>query len=147
MAELSLVHVGHWPIEFPQELQSLRGDARENHAAVFGFAAPRDQRALFEAVEQAGDVGVAGDHTLGNLAARQTFGRASQDAENVVLDRGHVAGPEDLLDVAGEQLRRTHQANEGVFFGTSEAADGFGGMFHLSSPYNTRYNDYCQHDI
>ena len=68
--------------------RSLRPSGRDpghHRSPVLGFAAARDQLALFQAVEQAGDVRIAGNHAAGDLAAGQPFGRAPQDAEHVVL--------------------------------------------------------------
>src|SRR3979409_2100230 len=51
VSQLLAVALLHRLIETSQELETLRHDPCHHHSAVFGFAAPRNQGALFQAVE------------------------------------------------------------------------------------------------
>ena len=88
------------------------------------LAASGDEAALFEPVEEAGDVGVAGDHASGDLAAQQAIGRAAQDAEDVVLVGGEVVLLEELGRAAGRSQRWRGEFDEEDFFGTGGGLAG-----------------------
>ena len=73
--------------------------------------------ALFQTVEQAGDVRIARNHAVGDFPAGQPFGRAAQDAQHVVLRRREIFGFEHLEQAAGEHVRGAQQVEERCFLG------------------------------
>ena len=69
MAELSFVQIVHRLVELLQEIQAFRGDARFDDAAIVFLALTRDPGVFFHTVEQAGHIGIAGNHALGDAAS------------------------------------------------------------------------------
>lgn len=134
-----------WPIEACEKLQARRSNAGHHRAAVFDFTGSRDEVALFEAVEKAGDVWIACDHAIGYFSAGEAFGRATQDAEDVVLGGREVFGFEDMVEAAGEHVRGAEEVEERGFFpGAAGPPVGLRMIGWLHGVDNTRYNDYCQ---
>ncbi len=83
-------------VEGGEQLQTFAGDADGDHAAVGGFAGAGGESAFFEAIGEAGDVGVAGDHAVSDLAARESVVAGSaEDTEHVVLGGGNAEGFEE----------------------------------------------------
>jgi hypothetical protein len=130
-------------VEAGEEMQPSGGDAGKNHPAIFGFAATSDQAALFEAVEEAGDIRVVSDHPGGDFAAREAFAGTAQDAQDVVLMRGDARGLEDANGAAGEHLGGPENVEEdGLLTAGSEAfpfpPKAWRGSHTIN---NSRYND------
>ena len=70
------------------EEEPLRRDRRADEAPIFSTTGACDEPQVFEAVEQASDVGYAADHAVPDFVpAEPGLAGASQDAQNVVLRR------------------------------------------------------------
>jgi hypothetical protein len=106
-------------IQAAKKLQTFGGDASPDGSPVFGLATARDQSELFEAVKQAGDVGVPGNHSAGDFSTGQAFGRAAQDAEDVVLSGRDILGFENLNQPSRQEIGGAHKFEKGGFFGRS----------------------------
>jgi len=120
MAELTVVEVAHRLMEMGKQGDPGRCNADQDFAPVGIFAAAADEGAFLEAVEEAGNVGVAGDHAAGDFAAEEALGGAAQDAEDVVLIRGEVLFFEELGWGSREQVGAAHQLDEHDFFRTRD---------------------------
>src|SRR5579871_1084910 len=132
-------------VKVREKAESLRSDAGQNHAAIPGFAAAGDQGTFFEAVEQASNVGIASDHAVPDLAARQPLRRTAQDAQHVVLRGRDISRPQHVINAAGKDIGGAMKGQEDVLFQAADAAAGarlFGLLRHIG--HNSRYNDYCQ---
>src|SRR5579862_3184615 len=66
--QLLAVHFLDRFIEAAQECKSFGGDPGHYHSTIFGFAAARNQGSFFQAIQEPGDVWIAGDHAVRNLA-------------------------------------------------------------------------------
>jgi hypothetical protein len=144
MAELPSVTLLYWFIETAQQFEAVRRDARHHHPPVPAFAAAGDQTAPFQAVEKAGDVGIAGDHSAGDVAAGQSVGRTAQDAEHVVLVGGKVVLLEQCGQLAGQGVGRAQQLKEHRLLRTFPTTFALGLICNLHITNNSRYNEYCQ---
>ena len=120
---MAVVGLADGVVEVVKEGQSRGCDADKDFTAIWILAAAADEAALFEAVEEAGDIGIAGDHAAGDLAAEQAVGRAAQDAKDVVLVRGEVVAFQELGRCAGEEISGADEIDEDGFLGTG---GGFG---------------------
>jgi hypothetical protein len=134
VAQLLAVGLLERIVEAGQQLEAVGGDLGHDHSAVLcGFPRTRDQAAFDQAVEKAGDIGVASDHSAGNFAAGQAVWRPAEDAEDVVLRGRQVFGLENLSGAAGEQVAGAEEVEEGEFFeagGTALFVCGLGAGFH-----------------
>jgi hypothetical protein len=126
MTDLPPVEIADRLIEALEQAEALRSNADEHFTAVGVLATSTDEAALFEAVEKAGDIRVAADHSHRDFAAEQAIGGAAQDTENVVLVGREVVLHEELGGAAGKQVDGAGELNEDGFFGTWE---GFGGAW------------------
>ena len=117
VADLAPMEVANGAIEAGEQPESLGSDVDEDATPVGVLAAAGDEAALIEPVEETGDVGVAGDHAGGDLAAEEAVGGAAQDAEDVVLVGGEFLGLEQVCDGAREQVGGALQLEEGELFG------------------------------
>jgi hypothetical protein len=79
--------VANRPIEATKKGKPLVCNTNVDPPAIRIIAATTDEAALFEAVEEAGDIGIAGDHAVRDFAAEQAFWRSPQNAQDVVLVR------------------------------------------------------------
>ncbi len=79
MAQLTSMRVSYGLIHTGQQLEAFRGNTGHHHAAVLRLPAARDQAAFLQAVEQARNVGVPGNHAASNLAAGKPVRRAAQN--------------------------------------------------------------------
>ena len=115
MGQLPAMGGGEGVLQALDEFQSGGRDGGTDDAAIGFGAAPADEAAFFEAVEQAGDIGIAGEHAVGDFSAGQALKGAAgldaaEDSQDVVL-RGreadglkhfdgvadeHVGGPDDI---------------------------------------------------
>src|SRR5580704_8190939 len=96
-------------VEAGQNLEAVGSDPDHYHAAVPGFAAARNQAALFQSVKQARDVRIAGNHAGSNFAARKALWSSAQDAQHVVLRRRQILGLENQNQAAGEHVGGARQ--------------------------------------
>jgi hypothetical protein len=125
VADLAPMEVANGAIEAGEQPESLGSDVDEDATPVGVLAAAGDEAALIEPVEETGDVGVAGDHAGGDLAAEEAVGGAAQDAEDVVLVGGEVVVFEELRGAAGEQIGGALELDEeGLFGAGGELARG-----------------------
>src|SRR4029077_17505150 len=89
MRELPLVELANRRIEALQQSQSTARDSRFDHAPVVTLALPRNQVALFHAVQQSCHVRVVRNHAFRDAAAGQPLRLcAAQNAEHIVLCAG-----------------------------------------------------------
>jgi len=72
-------------IQTCQKLEPVWRDVRHYDSPVTGFARAQNQAPPFETIEEPGNIGIAGDHTIGDLARRKPFGRSAQDSEHIIL--------------------------------------------------------------
>lgn len=132
VAELAAVEGADGLIEAGEKAEPFGGDAGEDAAAVGMLAAAGDQPAFFEAIEQAGDIGVAGDHAGGDFPAQQAFGSAAQDTERVVLGRGKAMLAEKLRGTPREPVGGALDFDEKHFLGAGGAGRaGLGAVAHI----------------
>src|ERR1019366_6769493 len=132
VAQLAAMQFVHGLIQFVQQPESFRGDARLNNAAVLRFPRAGDQSRGFHSVEQASDIRIARDKPPADLAAGQAlFPRASQDAQDVVLRSGEAVGLEQGLGAASQGVGGAHKADEDLGFEAGlRIAFRFGGSLH-----------------
>lgn len=121
VAELAAVRVLNGSVETGEQGESLQCNAGQDDAAVLILAPAGDEGALFEPVEETGNVGVAGDHSVTDFAAGQAAGlsglaRAAEDSEDVVLVRGEVFCLEDLGERTAKHVGGAKQIEVGGFF-------------------------------
>src|SRR5215469_5525381 len=125
MAELGFVQIVHRLVELLQEIQSFRGDARFDDAAIVFLALTRDPGVFFHTVEQAGHIGIAGNHALGDAATENAVGLCSaENAQNVVLRAGEATGLQEVLDLLGQGVGDLEERNEDLVFEKSGFAGG-----------------------
>jgi hypothetical protein len=111
-------------VEFLEELQAFGGDANGDDAAVAGIALPGDRAAGFEAVEEAGDVGVARDHAFADFFAGEAVGFCeAEDSQDVVLCDGEFIGFKELIETAHEMVGGPHEAEEHFLLEAVEGLD------------------------
>jgi hypothetical protein len=75
MAQEFTVGILHGFIETCQQFESVWRNPGHYHSSILSFPAARNQGALLQAVEKAGNVGIVGNHTTGNLSTRQAIRR------------------------------------------------------------------------
>ena len=92
----------------------------EDNAAVGWIAGAGGESGGGEAIGEACDVGIGGDHAGGDLGAGESGGRAAEDAEDVVLGGRESVGFKDRGEGVGEVAGRSLEFEEG----------GFGGGLH-----------------
>jgi hypothetical protein len=105
-------------ISILEQFEAERGDVCPDDAAVLAIAFLLDELVGFEAGEQAGDVGLGGDHAIADGGAGEAFALgAAKDAEDVVLGGGEAGGLEALLNGALQSVGGAHELEEGFFVG------------------------------
>ena len=116
-----------------QQLEPLGGDAGYGLALVVTAAAAPHQALGLQAIDEAGDVGGALDHALGDLAAGMALGMdTAQDAQDVVLRAGETVMLADLIDHVIDGTGGDGKAEQSLLLGAGEsglleaAAEGFG---------------------
>jgi hypothetical protein len=98
VAELAAVAVAHHLGQLVEQDEPARRDLHLHQAPVLFVPLPRDQPALVQAVEQAGDVGRARDQPAGQGQRRQRLGvNGAEQAQGVVLLRGQPDAGEELV--------------------------------------------------
>ena len=81
------------------------GDVGADDAAILNATAAFDVAEFLHTVEEAGDVGVAGDQAVRDFAAGEAGGTGTgEDTKDVVLRVGEAVGTEGLLDGAHEAI-------------------------------------------
>lgn len=122
VGELLAVEGEEGVVEFFEESEAFGGDAGGDDAAIAGIASAEDEAPGGEAVEEAGDVGVAGDHVFGDGFAGHTgVAGTSEDAEDVELDGGEAEGFEEFLESAEEEVSGAQDVEGDFLF---EAVEG-----------------------
>jgi hypothetical protein len=71
MAKLLAATLPHWVIHFLEQCQTRSGDPHLHHATILRQPLPLNQAALFELVEQAGDVRGLRDQAAGEGKRRK----------------------------------------------------------------------------
>lgn len=113
VAELSAMKFAYRLVELFKESAARLGNAGVHDAAIRAKPLPSDEAARVEAVENAGNVWVAGDHAVADLAAGAPLRfRAAENTKDVVLGRGKVAGLEELLDVPEGEIGGLLKSNK-----------------------------------
>src|ERR1700739_623635 len=140
MAELAAMTVVNGRYEFFEQPQPFRSDASFDDAAVVLLALAGDPAVFFHAIEEAGHIGIAGNHALGDPAAGKAFGfGTAKDAEDVVLSGSETGGFDDNLGLLREGVGEPEDGDEEVIL----ERDGWA----LRHGHNyCRYNDYCQEE-
>lgn len=93
------------------------GDLRPDDAAVVAVATLLDELERLEPAEQAGDVGLGGDHAVADGGAGEPLGMcAAEDAEDVVLGRGDAPVTKSEMKGALQGVGGAHQVENGFFF-------------------------------
>jgi hypothetical protein len=110
-------------IERIHELETGTGEAMDDYAAVRAGTIAEQKAAFFEAVHEAGDIGVAGYETAGNLFGTDAAGGAAEDAEDVVLSGRERVRLQQAADLLHEQAGGANDGEDGLLF---EQANGFG---------------------
>jgi hypothetical protein len=126
MTKLAAMKVANRLIEMSKKVEPLGCNVNENLAPVGMPAAAADEAALFEAVEEAGNVRLAGDHSRGNFAAEEAIGSAAKNAEHVVLIRGQVVFFQELGRAAGEQVGGSGELDKNGLLVTLAGVGGTG---------------------
>jgi hypothetical protein len=105
VAELLFVQVVDRGIELFENVEPGGSDAGLDDAAVFGLALASDKGALFHTVEQAGHIGIAGDHAVADTLAGKAVGAgATKNAKDVVLGAGEAVSLDEEVGVLGEAV-------------------------------------------
>src|SRR3990170_7845819 len=111
--QIPLVQGADRGVDGSNELQSRHGDLRAYYSAVGALARPADQAAQLEAVEQPGDVGIAGDETVGNFATGETVRRGMPEGvERTVLGERELERREGRADALAEPFSEPQDAQE-----------------------------------
>ena len=123
VGELAFVAIHHGLLEFREEGEALRGDAGGHDAAVFRVPLTGDEASRFEAIEQAGDVGVAGDHSLGDgFAGEAVGGGISEDSQDVELGGGETPRFEKFVKIAHQAIGGADDVEEDLHLEALEGA-------------------------
>ena len=113
MAELLFVQFVDWSVELFEDLEAGRRNASLDNAAVLCLPLPRDEAALFHAVEEAGQVGVARDHAIADALAGKAVGSsAAQDAQDVVLSAGQAVLLDQVVGLLAEAIGDAQQGDK-----------------------------------
>ena len=118
MSDLAPMEVADRLIESVEEAEATGSNSDQDFTAIRILTTATDEAALFEPVEEAGDIRIACDHAGGNFAAEQAIGGAAQNAEYVVLVGREVVQLEELGGAAREQVDGAGELNEDGLFGT-----------------------------
>jgi hypothetical protein len=124
MAEYRSRHAVDVGIQTAENLAAFVRDCHFHDAPVLAAADARDQAKAAQAVDEARDVRIAGDHAVGDLAARQP-GRmaAAKNAQDVVLVvREAGGGLEELLPRLHDPFGGDQQAQEDLLLARREGA-------------------------
>lgn len=130
--ELAAVELFEGFIDGGEALEAGGGDPGADDAAVVGLAVALEPALALDAVEQAGDVGLAGDHAFADFAAGEAGGAgAAQDAQDIILGGGDVEGPEEIGEGAIELIGGAEDLEEGLLLrgGDGLAQFEFAGEF------------------
>src|SRR6516162_4740871 len=74
MSQLPAVDFLDRTVETRQTLEPAWRDTRHYDSPVLGFTRTQNQAPVFETIEEPGNIGIAGDHAVGDLARGQPFG-------------------------------------------------------------------------
>ena len=113
VAKLSPVQVVYGLIELFEEFQAIRGDTGLNDAPVVILPLAGDQTVFFHAIQEAGHVRVAGNHSIGDAAAEKTLRFcAAEDAQDVVLGRRKTGRLDEMLGSLRQGIGNFEESNE-----------------------------------
>ena len=111
-----------WLIQTLQEPEPLDSNSRGDDPAIFGFPGPQHQTPRFQAIQEPGDIRIAGDHSTPNFAASQAGGPGpAQYSEYVILRGRELCWRQDFFDRAHQHIRRSLKMDQRFF---SEIREG-----------------------
>jgi hypothetical protein len=109
------MHRAQRSVQFAQNPQAFRSDARFHDATIFLLPFARDQAAGLEAIEQARDIGIVRDHAPADFPARQTRrASTSQDAEDIELGIRQIKRLQDLFRIAHQRTVQPKQVEKNL---------------------------------
>lgn len=115
VAKLTLVKFVNRVIEGFENFEALGSDMGDDDAAVVGLALASDEAALFHAVEEAGDVGIARDHSIADAAAGKAAGfGTAEDAKDIILSAGEAGVFEELVGLLDERVSGFDDKDKGA---------------------------------
>lgn len=107
----------HGGVERRQDGQALGCDGDADDAAVPIVTAAGDEPGLFQAVEEAGEIGLAGDHASGDFPAGQGIGAgAAEDPKDVVLSGAEAGGFQQARHILHQAAGGALELDEGFLF-------------------------------
>lgn len=113
MVDLFAVQIKHGFVEVFQNAEAFGSNAGGDHAAVLGVAVTGDEDSCLKAVEEAGDVGIAGDQVFADaFAGHAAVAGAAEDSEDVVLGGREVVGFEEFFEGAHKVVRGADEIEE-----------------------------------
>lgn len=125
MPQLPLVALTDRGIQLGEQFEPRVGDADQNDPAIVFQPQPRDQAAVFELVEQSGDVRRAGDESARKAEGGQPLGAsAAEQAQGVVLLGRQVVLAEQLVFEHAQAIIRPPEIEECLLLQRIEMADG-----------------------
>src|SRR5208283_249830 len=134
MAKLILVQLVDRPIQFLQQLQPIRGDARFDYPPIFYLALAEDEFVTLHTIQQASDIRIARNHSFADAAAEQAVGlRATKYAQYIVLGGREASGLNELFRFLGEGIGRLQDRHEQVILEVRSGAGGVGSRTHASN--------------
>src|SRR5262249_13633987 len=115
MPKLPLVKVVYRLVQTTQKIESLRGDARLDNAAIVGLAFSSDKAPFFHPVEQARHVRIMRNHAIADVAARQAVRLSTaQDPQDVILRTGQAVGFQELFRLLAQGIGGFLEGNKGL---------------------------------
>src|SRR5436305_185226 len=111
-------------VQLAEQGQPARGDADRDDAAVLRRTLTGDEPPPLQLVEQPGDVRGAGDEAAGQGERGERLGvPAAQQAQGVVLLRGEVVPPEQLVLEGPQPVVSPPEVQEGLLLRRIEATN------------------------
>lgn len=92
-----------------QYIKAFPCDSGQNHSSIGRVPGAGDQAPFFKPIQQASYIRVSRDHAITYFAARQSFRRAAQDPQRVVLRCREVFRLHDRNQTARKQVGSAHQ--------------------------------------
>lgn len=117
-----MMSVEYGTFQLRQQLQASLCNPRQDHPAILGVAAPRNQAALLEAIQKPRNIRVSGDHATGDLATSQALRRPAQDSQHVVLRRRDLGCFQHRLQPPRELVAGEHEVYEDLLLQGARAA-------------------------
>jgi hypothetical protein len=108
-------------VQLVDETPGFRGHSRSDPATVGTFSGALDQASVDHSIEQAGDVGHAGEQSLSELIATQTLRRrTSENPKHVELRGSNAVWLEHLLERVDEQRPGANDAQLSLLLDAAE---------------------------